>query len=544
MVTQTDQKLRQIEETPCTADIGITEAELEAENLGTRALFSQMPASGPGFECYGPEHKRYGRSEVIRTITHIGTIWQKEYPDGPRIGVGNISYQAGGKMEPHKSHQKGIDVDLAPVASTHEEIALTWHSPKYSRKRTQQLVDLISNNLFVKVRTILFNDPDIRGVSPSVGHDNHLHVSFFPSQVATASFSSDQSGDLRLVMPYMKGERVRKLQKNLAAANIQVEIDGIFGTSTDAAVREFQSQHGLEVDGVAGSVTLAKLRQVRLQNLQPQQRSESPVSEANTVVSSGAKLQALIQENRSIDFSDLNDSELVDDQALCREIQMLLQANRFLATADGLYGPKTREALRTFKAQNQLKGGDVLTPETAETLLSARPASGKLPDWAGGDKQATIQAIKQEAQRQGITNPSQIAYILATVEHETAGSFQPVRESYYLGEPKAEAHRKTLRYYPYYGRGYVQLTWDYNYRKYSTLTGLDLVNHPDLVMRPDVSLFVLTDGMKRGVFTGVSLEDFMVNERLDFVKARKIINGTDKARMIAGIAENWVSGFA
>ncbi|WP_242049006.1 glycoside hydrolase family 19 protein [Planktothrix sp. FACHB-1365] len=53
------------------------------------------------------------------------------------------------------------------------------------------------------------------------------------------------------------------------------------------------------------------------------------------------------------------------------------------------------------------------------------------------------------------------------------------------------------------GRGYVQLTWNYNYRKYSDVLGLDLVNDPDLVMRPDIALFILIHGMKWGVFTGI-----------------------------------------
>jgi predicted chitinase len=174
----------------------------------------------------------------------------------------------------------------------------------------------------------------------------------------------------------------------------------------------------------------------------------------------------------------------------------------------------------------------------------ARPTGGALPNWQGGDKKAAIQAIIQEAKRHGITAQSQIAYILATVEHETAKSFQPVREAYFLGEAKGERHRKTLRYYPFYGRGYVQLTWDYNYQNYSTLLGLDLVNQPDLVMRPDVALFILVDGMKRGVFTGVGLDRYINNRATDFKNARRIINGTDKSNDIASLARNWFSNLA
>lgn len=547
MADQRNLRAEHFEETPCAADIGFTEEELESEELGIRALFSEMSAAGPGFDCYGPTEKRFGRSETVQAIKHIAQMWHKKYPDGPRIGVGNLSYQGGGPMHPHKSHQKGVDVDLAPIASTDEEIPLTWQSPKYSRDRTQQLVDLIRNNPIAQVRVIFFNDPDVTGVEPWAGHDNHLHVSFFLPEAKAEPYSSDQTGSLRLVSPPMAGERVRKLQQSLAAVNIPVDVDGVFGAGTDAAVREFQAIYGLEVDGAAGEMTLAKIRQVRTEGdtpTSPVSPEPAPPAPESAQPNAASQLQTLIQQNRSVDFSDVNDSELVDNQSLCYEIQSVLQANQLLDAVDGLFGPKTREALRNFKAIYRLDGGDVLTPETAQALLTARPGSGQLPDWAGGDREAAIQAIKQEAQRQGISNPSHVAYILATVEHETAGSFQPVRESYYLGEEKGERHRRTLRYYPYYGRGYVQLTWDYNYRKYSTLTGLDLVNQPDLVMRPDVSLFVLVDGMKRGVFTGRSLDDYTQEEQLDFVEARRIINGKDRAGDIAAIANNWMSNLA
>ncbi|WP_287287897.1 hypothetical protein [Okeania sp. SIO2B9] len=41
----------------------------------------------------------------------------------------------------------------------------------------------------------------------------------------------------------------------------------------------------------------------------------------------------------------------------------------------------------------------------------------------------------------------------------------------------------------------MQLTWRDNYQKYSYLLGLDLVNNPDLVMRPDLYIFIMIDGI-------------------------------------------------
>ena len=522
-------------ETPCTADIGLTEEEIEQSSWGTRGSFAQISASGSGFECYGPTEKRYGRSEVIQAINHVCAEWARAFPTGPRIGVGNLSFAGGGVMPPHVSHQQGTDVDLAPIASTEEEIALTWDHPKYSRQRTQQLVDLIRNNPILGVRTILFNDPDVTGVEPWAGHDNHLHVSFLPSGINSVANSSDQQGDLRLVAPNMEGARVRKLQEDLAAVGITIEIDGIFGSDTDAAVRKFQSENSLaEVDGIAGRVTQAKLAQL----------IRDTGTRGATPRGAGTTLQGVIDHSQVIPFDDLNSGVLFDDQNFCKEIQTILRANGLLEVPDGFYGPKTREALRRFKQSRHLGGGDVLGATTAKALLDAKPGSGNLPNWQGGDRKAAIQAIISEARRQGITNKSQIAYILATVKHETNDTFQPIREAYFLGEPSAENHRQTLRYYPFYGRGYVQLTWDYNYREYSNLLGIDLVNQPDLVMRSDISLFILIDGMKRRVFTGVGLDDYIAGSNVDFYNARRIINGTDAADLIAGYAIVWQTNLA
>ena len=520
----------------CSAEIGVTIEELSAQSVGRRSLFAQMPKEGKGFYCYGPEQKRYGLPEVVRAIARISEQWQQTYPQGPRIGVGNISLQGGGVMPPHKSHQKGIDIDLRLVASTAREIGMTWRSPEYSRERTQALVNLIRNNSGLNVRTILFNDPNVKGVAPWEGHEDHLHVSFYPPAVSASAFSSDQGSVLKLVNPYMKGERVQAMQQRLAELGFAVTADGVFGAKTDAAVRAFQAAYGLSLDGMAGAATLAKLKEAKASDL----RALQPAVESSAVRQK-TRLATWAEQQKALPFGDLGEGELVRDRTLCAEVQWLLQANQYLKTVDGLYGPKTQAALRKFALQHQPEGEDVLLPVTLKALLSSGLAGGMLPDWAGGDKQATVAAIRQEANRQGITHPGQIAYILATVEHETAKKFQPVKECFFLGEPAAEAKRKIFKYYPYYGRGYVQLTWDYNYRNYSTLLGLDLVNQPDLVMRPDISLFILIDGMKRGTFTTRSLNDFMQGNRFDAVQARQVINGKDKATEIAKIADSWLS---
>jgi predicted chitinase len=159
----------------------------------------------------------------------------------------------------------------------------------------------------------------------------------------------------------------------------------------------------------------------------------------------------------------------------------------------------------------------------------------QLPEWKGGDRIATIKAIVTEATKYGFCQ-SQIAYILATVQHETANTFRPVRE----GLNRSDVWRRyNLRYYPYYGRGYVQITWQSNYLKFGSLIGLDLVKSPDLALRADIALFILLYGMKHGSFTGNSLNKYTRNGVTDFINARRVINGTDQAEQIANLASSW-----
>lgn len=151
------------------------------------------------------------------------------------------------------------------------------------------------------------------------------------------------------------------------------------------------------------------------------------------------------------------------------------------------------------------------------------------PDLNLGD----TQLILAECHRQGITR-AQTAYVLATAYWETARSMKPVREAYYLGEPRAEKYRKTLRYYPYYGRGYVQLTWAENYAKAG-------IANPDDALKPDVAARVLVVGMRDGWFTGRKLADYINDAGADFINARRIVNGTDKAGDIAAIARAYLA---
>lgn len=147
--------------------------------------------------------------------------------------------------------------------------------------------------------------------------------------------------------------------------------------------------------------------------------------------------------------------------------------------------------------------------------------------------------IVQEAQRQGITNKAQLAYILATSVHESgagahmeefaSGRAYEGRSSLGNNQPGDGTRFK--------GRGYVQITGRRNYTDWSRRLGVDLVGNPRLAQDPRIAAQILVGGMKEGTFTGRRLDQYINDRQTDFTGARRIVNGTDRAGSIANIAQ-------
>jgi putative chitinase len=136
-----------------------------------------------------------------------------------------------------------------------------------------------------------------------------------------------------------------------------------------------------------------------------------------------------------------------------------------------------------------------------------------------------------------------VAYTLGTTYHETAQQMKPINE---FGKGAGRPYGKPAGLYDrvYYGRGFVQLTWDYNYKSATkhlrdmnalSLTD-DLYKNPELALRLDIAAKILVVGSMQGWFTGKKLPDFFTAKKSDWFKARTIINGEDRAKLISGYA--------
>jgi len=159
---------------------------------------------------------------------------------------------------------------------------------------------------------------------------------------------------------------------------------------------------------------------------------------------------------------------------------------------------------------------------------------------------AGLNDILDEWDARKLTDVRWLAYMLATDYWETDRAVLGVREAYYMGEPAAENYRRTLRYYPFYGRSPPQLTWEFNYLTMTVhlaprFPGLDLVKNPDDALRPDVGMAILFEGMIFGLFTGVSLGTYFNATTDNPLDARRIINGTDHEADVADLHHGFLA---
>jgi hypothetical protein len=122
-------------------------------------------------------------------------------------------------------------------------------------------------------------------------------------------------------------------------------------------------------------------------------------------------------------------------------------------------------------------------------------AAGKVPLSVAQKK--VISYFFKEWILYGDWDSRKLGYILGTVFRESEGTFCPVREAprcclnedcreKEIGRPYSKKASNGQRYY---GRGYIQLTGSQRYKNIGTDlgVGLELYDHPDTVMQPDIA---------------------------------------------------------
>ena len=132
-----------------------------------------------------------------------------------------------------------------------------------------------------------------------------------------------------------RGEPVRDLRERLAAAGMDVRVDDVFDADTEAAVRAFQRRRGLRVDGVCGAETWGAL------------------------IESGFRLGDRLL---YLTGDMIRGDDVVD-------LQHRLNALGFDAgREDGILGPETETAVRSFQRNAGIAADGVCGPTTLQVL--------------------------------------------------------------------------------------------------------------------------------------------------------------------------------
>jgi peptidoglycan hydrolase-like protein with peptidoglycan-binding domain len=212
--------------------------------------------------------------------------------------------------------------------------------------------------------------------------------------------------------------------------------------------------------------------------------------------------------------------------------QMVLRAppGEYAGPIDGKVGPLTEAAYARWEAAEEPPPAPAVANDNrldrAAFFAIVRPRL-----FGGSLTQSQVEAILRyldyrAAAWPGMSDP-ELAYLLATVKHETEHEMVPVVER------GGAAYLRSKPYYPWYGRGPIQLTWEANYRKFG-------ITDPDAALEWPAALDIAFRGMILGMFTGRKLADYISGARRDYVAARRIINGTDRAHLVAGYAESFL----
>jgi murein endopeptidase len=151
-------------------------AEILPEDSRSFFMLPQAP-EGAGYYVYGTPSRgaaQYAHPTMMTLLFMVEREWA--LIEWRKFGIGNVSV-AGGLYFGHKSHRKGLEVDVRPLRKDGLHEPVSYMSSDYDLEATRVLIQLF-RACAASSLLIFFDDNRIPGVLPLAGHDNHFHVQF------------------------------------------------------------------------------------------------------------------------------------------------------------------------------------------------------------------------------------------------------------------------------------------------------------------------------------------------------------------------------
>ncbi len=386
---------------------------------------------------------------------------------------------------------------------------------------------------------------------PTAGADAEVQFNIGPDGLnAAAATSATIASNLSEISNGDRGDDVRLLQQTLSALGYNPgTADGIFGSRTEAAVRDFQRDQGIRADGIVGRGEtwpgLLDAMSSRRERLIQATADAGPGFPVDDILQEISRLDGLISGVSGTGGTyTVQPGDTLSGIAQRHGVSLndLLSANpqitnpNMIQIGQEINLPAGAETGGSGGPSNPVGGADI------QALVAAVPASIRN---AHPQVAVDIERIVDVARREGLTQ-EQTAYVLATATHENhLGRFPVELDSGQRYENRPDLGNTQPGDGPRFrGRGYVQLTGRRNYEDWSNRLGIDLVNNPELASDPEIAAQILVIGMRDGTFTGRRLDRYINASGTDFINARRVVNGTDRASLIAGYASDFNSALA
>ena len=116
-----------------------------------------------------------------------------------RVSVGDVSFEHGGNIPLHQTHEVGLDVDVRPIRKADNQCTwgTNWRFTTYDRTATRALIKTIRAAAPGHVKLIYFNDPVLirEGLTTHfAGHDDHLHIRYCENALPVVGLPLLRSG--------------------------------------------------------------------------------------------------------------------------------------------------------------------------------------------------------------------------------------------------------------------------------------------------------------------------------------------------------------